>query len=112
RHHRQCEAKCVHEHCICDQITRSIKDFRWLYAAESLSKNRHVIANTTRMTKRNYNIKEYKRLGLLTIFLMLFSIGNLWADGSKDLYPSGAQGGRAYLRASTTESPAFPFPNL
>lgn len=43
---------------------------------------------------------------------MLFGIGNLWADGSKDLYPSGAQGGRAYLRASTTESAAFPFPNL
>ena len=43
---------------------------------------------------------------------MLFGMGNLWADGSKDLYPDGAQGGRAYLRASTTESAAFPFPNL
>lgn len=36
----------------------------------------------------------------------------VWADGSKDLYPSGATGGRAYLRASNEATAAFPFPNL
>ena len=35
----------------------------------------------------------------------------LYAEGSKDLYPSGVQGGRAALRTSTVSSLAYPFPN-
>ena len=52
---------------------------------------------------------------LATVLLMvagLLMVENVWADGSRDLYPSGVKGGRAYLRASTTESAAFPFANL
>lgn len=64
------------------------------------------------MIKRNYKIKENLRLYVPFIFLMLFSIGTVWAEGSKDLYPSGATGGRAYLRASNQSNLAFPFPNL
>ncbi|NLD24806.1 MAG: DUF11 domain-containing protein, partial [Bacteroidales bacterium] len=36
----------------------------------------------------------------------------LYAEGSKDIYPTVTEGGRAYLRASTSTSVAFPFPNL
>lgn len=43
---------------------------------------------------------------------MLFSIGNLWADGSKDWYPSGATGHRAHLLgAGYIAEEAIPFPN-
>ena len=52
---------------------------------------------------------------LATVLLMvagLLMVENVWADGSRDLYPAGVKGGRAYLRASTTESAAFPFANL
>lgn len=35
-----------------------------------------------------------------------------WGSGSRDLYQQLAVGGRAYLRASETESAAFPFPTL
>lgn len=64
------------------------------------------------MKTKNYDIINKTKNALLIIFLILFSTGNLSAEGSKDLYPQGAQGGRAYLRASNTQSAAFPFPNL
>lgn len=51
-------------------------------------------------------------LWLLVILWTFIHIPSAQAEGSKDLYPSGASGGRAYLRASTTESAAFPFPTL
>lgn len=35
-----------------------------------------------------------------------------WGSGSRDLYPAGVEGGRAYLRASTTQTITFPYPNL
>lgn len=59
-----------------------------------------------------HTIKEKGQLPFLLLFFTLFSLNNVWAEGSKDLYPNGATGGRAYLRASTTGSAAFPFPTL
>src|SRR5690554_3465949 len=56
------------------------------------------------------NINRY--FWLLLVAFVAFPALNVYAEGSRDLYPSGAAGGRAYLRASTTESLAFPFPNL
>src|SRR5690554_8084949 len=49
---------------------------------------------------------------LLAVLCVLSGIQIALADGSKDLYPNGATGGRAYLRVSNTESAAFPFPSL
>lgn len=63
------------------------------------------------MMKRN-NIYISIRAGLLLVLFVVLNIGNVWADGSKDLYPEGATGGRAFLRASTTPSLAYPFPTL
>lgn len=59
-------------------------------------------------------MRKLKFLFQKTLFLcVLLSVSfSLLADGSKDLYPSGAQGGRAYLRASTAQNVAFPFPTL
>src|SRR5690554_5487336 len=59
-----------------------------------------------------HTIKEKGQLPFLLLFFTLFSLNNVWAEGSKDLYPNGATGGRAYLRTSTDASLAFPFPNL
>lgn len=36
----------------------------------------------------------------------------LWGSGSRDLYPQGVQGGRAFLRASNLQDAVFPFPTL
>src|SRR5699024_9895374 len=58
------------------------------------------------------NNRTYSLSWLFTAILILSGIQLSLADGSKDLYPNGASGGRAYLRASTSESAAFPFPNL
>lgn len=50
---------------------------------------------------------------LRTIFLftLLLSSNALFADGSKDLYPSGKTGYRAFLRSSTTTTSSWPFAN-
>lgn len=45
------------------------------------------------------------------MLITLFSGTEVWADGSRDLYPSGKQGRRAYLRAHTSSSTNYPFPN-
>ena len=64
------------------------------------------------MMKKNI-INIEREIRWLFVLLYIFSgVEMVWADGSKDLYPNNATGGRAYLRASTTESVAFPFPNL
>lgn len=64
------------------------------------------------MKKKRNNIYKGIRAGLLLVIFVVLNIGNVWADGSKDLYPEGATGGRAFLRASTTPSLAYPFPTL
>ncbi|MBA5630592.1 DUF11 domain-containing protein [Moheibacter lacus] len=46
---------------------------------------------------------------LLLLLTLLCSVP-LLADGSKDLYPSGAPGVRAYLRSSTAATENWPFP--
>jgi len=58
------------------------------------------------------NIKNKKLFGLLLFTITIFWSIDMQAEGSKDLYPNGATGGRAFLLASTTESAAFPFPTL
>lgn len=47
---------------------------------------------------------------VITFVCMLCS-GWLFADGSKDLYPSGVAGYRAFLRSSTTTTDSWPFAN-
>lgn len=54
---------------------------------------------------------------LLLLVVLLFgttkvSAQTYWGSGSRDLYPNGVAGGRAFLYASTTESAAFPYPTL
>lgn len=61
--------------------------------------------------KSNCNI--YTRFTTLLLVLVgLLMLPKLYAEGSKDIYPTVTEGGRAYLRASTSTSVAFPFPNL
>ncbi|MCO5247398.1 MAG: Ig-like domain-containing protein [Chitinophagales bacterium] len=46
------------------------------------------------------------------LLLLLFSFSTyVYAEGSKDLYPNGAQGYRAYLLSSTTDAAFNPFSN-
>lgn len=45
------------------------------------------------------------------IFATILCSNSLFADGSKDLYPSGATGVRAYLRSSNAPTVNWPFPN-
>lgn len=47
---------------------------------------------------------------LFMLCVLLCSGPTVWADGSKDLYPAGAKGGRATLRSNTVVTNAFPFP--
>lgn len=55
-------------------------------------------------------MKKYTFLKMLLFATMLCS-NALFADGSKDLYPSGAVGVRANLRSSTTTTVNWPFAN-
>ncbi|WP_052257511.1 DUF11 domain-containing protein [Kaistella jeonii] len=48
---------------------------------------------------------------ILLVFATILCSNSLFADGSKDLYPSGAVGLRAYLRSSLTPTENWPFPN-
>lgn len=57
---------------------------------------------------KNKNRYFWLLLALLTVAPAI----NIHADGSKDLYPSGKQGRRAFLRSSTTATDNWPFPNL
>lgn len=66
--------------------------------------NQEIIKNKSTMKKINFLIQ--KALLLLTVLCISISA---YAEGSKDLYPSGAQGGRAFLRASTETSVAYPY---
>jgi len=50
---------------------------------------------------------------ILFVFVVFLNFDAVYADGSKDLYPNGVQGGRAKLRASTlVAAEAVPFPTL
>ncbi|MGD1320109.1 hypothetical protein ACI6QF_12295, partial [Chryseobacterium sp. 2R14A] len=47
----------------------------------------------------------------MTLFITLLCNSFLFADGSKDLYPNGKAGYRAYLRSSLTpDTERWPFP--
>ncbi|MNJ87415.1 hypothetical protein D3C87_49330 [compost metagenome] len=56
-----------------------------------------------------HSTKFYYVSYLLICFLFIAQFS--YADGSKDLYPSGKTGRRAYLRAYTTPTPNWPFAN-
>lgn len=59
-----------------------------------------------------YSWQESLRLfRVMMIFVTILCSNSLFADGSKDLYPSGATGVRAYLRSSNTPTVNWPFPN-
>src|ERR1044072_4362851 len=45
------------------------------------------------------------------LLCLCLSLGS-YAEGSKDLYPGGALGNRAYLMSTTTSSRSWPFPTL
>jgi len=49
---------------------------------------------------------------LFLALLILVPALNIYADGSKDLYPNGITGYRAHLRSSTNVTENWPFPNL
>lgn len=56
--------------------------------------------------------KLYTQLSYFMVLAFVLLSGTLLqAEGSKDLYPSGATGGRAALRTSMASSLAYPFPN-
>lgn len=61
------------------------------------------------MKKNKIYIKREIRWLFALIFIFL-GVEMVWADGSKDLYPSGASGGRATLFSGVNPTPAFPFP--
>lgn len=52
-----------------------------------------------------------KWLGFLLLTCTLLGSANMRADGSKDLYPSGKTGIRAYLRSGTIVNANYPFAN-
>ncbi|MGC4130325.1 MAG: hypothetical protein QM564_12390, partial [Bergeyella sp.] len=49
---------------------------------------------------------------IFAALMMLLSTNLLFADGSKDLYPSTKAGVRGFLYSSTTATPYFPYPNM
>ena len=49
---------------------------------------------------------------LLLALLTLAPVVNIYAEGSRTLYPDGATGYRAYLRSTTNVQDYYPFPNL
>lgn len=63
--------------------------------------------------KLNFMILNKSTLKSLLVVLSLIVLsGSMTAEGSKDLYPDGVQGGRAYLRASVDTRLPIPFPTL
>jgi hypothetical protein len=55
---------------------------------------------------------RFKQITLFFFFIIFFAGGNFaWAEGSRDLYPSGKNGKRAYLRSHTTTNANWPFAN-
>ncbi|MFC4686805.1 hypothetical protein ACFO4P_07630 [Epilithonimonas pallida] len=63
--------------------------------------------------KKN-NLQFLQPFKLILIIMMVCSSNYLFADGSKDLYPNGVSGYRAYLRSATTDNgwlSSWPFPN-
>lgn len=59
---------------------------------------------------KNLEIKFTLSIWLVIAMLFLFGMGDVFAEGSKDLHPAGAKGGRTSLRSSTNITSATPFP--
>jgi len=57
------------------------------------------------------NMKYHLQFRAVITFVCLLCSGWLLADGSRNLYPSGATGLRAFLRSSTTTTDSWPFAN-
>lgn len=55
--------------------------------------------------------KPIRMFRLSILFAAVFFSNSLFADGSKNLYPSNATGLRAYIRSSNASTVNWPFPN-
>lgn len=58
------------------------------------------------------NIHKNIKSAILLLLCLCVRWGAAYAEGSKDLYPSGASGYRAYLNSTTASSSTNPFPTL
>lgn len=63
------------------------------------------------MKNKKYNIGSKLQVLFLFVFCLFLHIGEIRAEGSKDLYTENAKGGRAYLRATNRVASQFPFSN-
>ena len=63
------------------------------------------------MINKKLHIKFSLGARILTALFILFSMTDVLADGSKDLYPLGKSGVRGYLRAHTATNNNWPFAN-
>lgn len=61
--------------------------------------------------RKNYYIKLNTISRILLVFVLMLSSVQLFADGSKDLYPNNAQGYRAFLKVGGSANEYYPFPN-
>ncbi|MGG5508199.1 MULTISPECIES: DUF7507 domain-containing protein [unclassified Myroides] len=64
------------------------------------------------MKKKKLENKWKGNSGYLFLLLFILVIANVRAEGSRDLYPAQAQGGRAHLRASLVTNSYYPFSTL
>jgi len=64
------------------------------------------------MIKNFHTYQSPLLLRIILLTVMMLSSNTLFAEGSKDLYPSGKTGTRAYLRSSLTVNTNWPFANL
>lgn len=78
-----------------------------LTVLKRLFKNTIVLA----ANKKEFKTKPYLILQVVMSLFLFFDGYYLYADGSKDLYPSGATGVRAHLRSSTNTTSNWPFAN-
>ncbi len=64
------------------------------------------------MIKNFHTYQPPLLLRIILLTVMMLNSNTLFAEGSKDLYPSGKTGIRAYLRSSLTVNTNWPFANL
>lgn len=63
------------------------------------------------MNQKLQHLITHLQLRLTVVLVCLLCSGSLLADGSKDLYPSGVSGYRAFMRSSTSSTSSWPFAN-
>lgn len=63
------------------------------------------------MKKRSNFLKGTLLYQAAVVFVLMLNSNYLFADGSRDLYPSGITGDRAFLRSGTGTTSSWPFAN-